>query len=91
MGNSQEVPMNMNTLLLVGDSTLDNVVWVGRYENCIKYKLQSLNPGYTVLNYAADGYTSNEVVGGGLPEIAWSHSKSVEPYPSDSRIKFCLL
>jgi len=59
--------MNTHSLLLVGDSTLDNVVWVGRYENCIKRKLASLNPGYKVINYAADGYTSSDVIGGGLP------------------------
>jgi hypothetical protein len=79
---------NTKTLLLIGDSTLDNIVWVGKYENCIKYKLELLNPGYVVANYAADGFTSNDVVGGGSPHISWSTRKTSDPYPSGSDQKF---
>lgn len=91
MGSTQLPPTMANTIVLVGDSTLDNVVWVGSYENCIKFKLESMNPNYRVVNYAADGFTSSEVIGGGHPDISWSHRKSKDPYPTESAVKFCPL
>lgn len=45
-------------LVMLGDSTLDNIVWVGAQENSIKYLLQKLNPNRCVVNLAADGFTS---------------------------------
>lgn len=69
-------------LVMIGDSTLDNVVWVGQYESCIKARLQGMLPNMKVYNFAADGFTSSEVWGGGYPCISFSHRKSVDPYPT---------
>jgi hypothetical protein len=88
MGASNQKTYLAKVLLLIGDSTLDNIVWVGKYENCIKHKLESLNPDYRVINYAADGYTSIHVVGGGHPDISWSHRKSRDAYPTAAHNKF---
>lgn len=69
------------SLVMLGDSTLDNIVWVGSYDNCIKAQLQRLNPNHNVINLAADGFTSGNVLEGLYPSISYSHRKNVDPYP----------
>jgi hypothetical protein len=62
----------MNHLVLLGDSTLDNVVWTGK-DTCIPTLLKQTLPETKVTNYAADGYTSENVLVGN-PQ-SWLNSK----------------
>jgi len=50
-------------IALVGDSTLDNVVWVGN-DPCIAEQLAALVPESAVANLAADGYTTSDALHG---------------------------
>jgi hypothetical protein len=91
MGSSNEAAYYKNVpvasgkaLVFIGDSTLDNITWVGRYENCIKAKAQGLLPDVKVYNFAADGFTSSEVWGGSIPSISYSMRKTVDPFPTAS-------
>lgn len=56
------------TLVLIGDSTLDNVLWVTSPSSCIACQLRAA--GFNVLNYAADGFTSDDVLNGGKPLLS---------------------
>jgi len=56
---------------MMGDSTLDNIVWVDEYENCIKCQLEQALPDTQIINYAADGFTSQDMLSGRIPIISW--------------------
>jgi hypothetical protein len=73
-------------IVFIGDSTLDNVYWMtdddcyGR-EKCIKEQLVELTGG-KVTNYAADGFTSKNVLNGLYPHISYEIRQQVgDPYP----------
>jgi hypothetical protein len=51
------------TLVLLGDSTLDNILWVPTPSSCIAFQLRAM--GFNVVNYAADGFTTSDVLNGG--------------------------
>ncbi len=55
-----------NAIALIGDSTLDNIVWVQDPQHCISFTLKKLLKDFTVVNLAADGFTTDEVLNGGL-------------------------
>jgi len=74
----------------VGDSTLDNLIWQtkgadGNFvlgDSCIGKLRASLPCGSTVTNYAADGFTSANVLDGAVPFLsreAWRRHS--EPFP----------
>jgi len=50
-------------IALVGDSTLDNVLWVGN-DLCIAEQLAEQIPGSAISNLAADGYTTSDTLHG---------------------------
>ena len=58
------------TLVLLGDSTLDNVLWVPSPSSCIAFQLRAM--GFNVVNYAADGFTTTDVLHGGNPLLSRS-------------------
>ena len=61
-------------VVLLGDSTLDNVVWVDRPADAVPPTLRRLLdqhvPGATVTNLAADGFTSTDVLRGAPAAIS---------------------
>ena len=61
-------PPSQPTLILVGDSTLDNILWVPSPSSCIASQLRAT--GFNVLNYAADGFTTDDVLNGGKPLLS---------------------
>lgn len=67
--------------MLLGDSTLDNVVWVEHKGAAVKTHLERLT-GCAVLNYAADGFTSEDVLDGAPPRIsAATRARNGDPFP----------
>ena len=56
-------PSPQPTLVLLGDSTLDNILWVPTPSSCIAFQLRSM--GFNVVNCAADGFTTDDVLNGG--------------------------
>ena len=66
------------TLVLLGDSTLDNILWVPTPSSCIAFQLRAM--GFNVVNYAADGFTTSDVLNGGNPLL----SRSVRERAGDS-------
>ena len=60
-------------MVLIGDTTLDNVCYLSkpsyplRPEHSIKELLKKALPGIEVLNYAAAGFTSTDVLEGKVP------------------------
>ena len=73
-------------ITLVGDSTLDNVVWleesIQAYQ-CIAGLLR--HDGFVVTNLAADGFTSDDVLHGALPNISRAvRARVQDPFPSPS-------
>jgi len=72
---------NFSDLVLLGDSTLDNVVWVDGQEECIAYKLRQRNRGKKVYNLAADGFNSRNMLTGASPAISWdARRKGNDPF-----------
>jgi hypothetical protein len=56
------------TLVLLGDSTLDNILWVPSPSSCLASQLRAA--GFSVFNYAADGFTTDDVLNGGKPLLS---------------------
>jgi len=75
-----------NHIVFLGDSTLDNIVWVQEPEHCIKFLLQSLLPDDSVIyNYAADAFTSKDVLDGNHPNISHAARASIgDPFPPNT-------
>ena len=81
-------------LVTMGDSTLDNLIWMDKdpmtqqfpVHDCVIGQLRKqLPPHSTVTNLAADGFTSSNVLHGAAPMLsraAWARSN--EPFPSDT-------
>ena len=74
-------------VVLLGDSTLDNIVWVREDEDSqsVPFHLRGrLGLGDIVTNYAADGYTTSDVLNGGAPFIsAHARREAGDPFPDD--------
>ena len=81
---------------LLGDSTFDNIVWVNNMEDCVPVKIKQVllsrttknddadADGVMVLNYAADGFTSSDVLHGAPPAISWHARIRVgDPFPTE--------
>jgi atypical dual specificity phosphatase len=71
------------TLALLGDSTLDNITWVyGEGEKCVAQHLRDASCFRGVLNFAADGFTTGDVLHGGDAVLSASARARVgEPFP----------
>lgn len=53
----------MTKVILLGDSTIDNVYWVNQGKTVTQH-LSSLLPNYEVINFAVDGFTTASVLYG---------------------------
>ena len=76
-------------VVLIGDSTLDNVVWVEQAAEAVPPTLQRLlekhSPGATVTNLAADGFTSTDVLRGAPAAISYrAREQAGDPLPTSS-------
>lgn len=70
-------------IVFIGDSTLDNLVWVNGQHQTVKHHLETMMPSATVVNYAADGYRTIHVLNGGTPSISGSaRQKAGDPFPA---------
>jgi len=78
-------------VILLGDSTLDNVVWVQHEEGslCVADHLKEAlqqhtsTSRYEIVNWAADGFTSEEVLRGGDANISRAARESFgDPFPT---------
>lgn len=73
-------------ICLVGDSTLDNLIWVDGQKSTVKGKLTEMlaKSGGRVTNLAADGFTSTDVLVGSVPSISGAaREKAGDPFPMD--------
>jgi len=75
-------------VVLLGDSTIDNVVWVQDPETAVAPQLQRClsaedsTQNHRVVNWAADGWTSEDVLKGALPCISFSaRQRCGDPFP----------
>ena len=76
-------------VVLIGDSTLDNVVWVDQATDAVPATLHRLleqhAPGATVTNLAADGFTSTDVLRGAPTAISYrARELAGDPFPTAS-------
>lgn len=80
-------------LVLIGDSTIDNVVWVDHPDQCItSHVARTLGPAFAVVNFAADGYTTGDVLHGGVALISRSaRTRAGDPLPDDGASAFAPL
>ena len=70
-------------LVFLGDSTLDNLIWVIGKNACIASQLRQRS--YNVVNYAADGFTTSDLLYGNVPSIDYQQRyQAGDPYPSGS-------
>ena len=84
--SSKDQETDEQALVMMGDSTLDNVVWLenGSKHKCIKSLLEK-SLKFKVFNYAADGATSTDMLKGACPCISWrSRIENGDPFPIDS-------
>ena len=94
MQQDAKAPSTHLHLVTMGDSTLDNLIWMDKDQvtqqfpvhDCVIGQLRKqLPPHSTVTNLAADGFTSSNVLHGAAPMLsraAWARSN--EPFPSDT-------
>ena len=71
---------------LLGDSTLDNVVWVDAPEQAVaptlQRRLEARSAGASVINLAADGFTSADTLNGGPALISFTARRDAgDPLP----------
>lgn len=69
---------------LVGDSTLDNIVWVPEPGDCTTFILRSIlgSERSVVHNFAADGFRSDEVLFGGNAVLSRAARRAAgDPFP----------
>lgn len=84
-------------MVLLGDSTLDNVVWVEDPREAVPSVLQSelascagdgSATDVRVTNYAADGFTAGDVLRGNGATISWKRRKDTgDPFPTASPLE----
>ena len=75
----------MNHVALVGDSTIDNILWVKKVERSVPGVLTEELPNWKITNYAADGYTTTNVLQGATPFISSHIRKQInDPFPNEN-------
>ena len=83
-GSSAVVPLHV---VLLGDSTLDNVVWISNPQTSVtnylhRYVTTNIHPQSHISNYAADGFTSGDVLHGGKAAISYrARINAGDPFP----------
>ncbi|CAK0907681.1 unnamed protein product [Prorocentrum cordatum] len=68
-------------VVLLGDSTIDNVCWTG-HPHEVTEQLKSLLPEARITNYAADGFNSTDLLRGAAPRISAEKRREIgDPFP----------
>lgn len=70
------------SIILLGDSVLDNFYWLEDKKNDITKQLHDIMPDYEVKNFAVDESTINDVLYGIRPQDHYSKTRSY-PYPTN--------
>lgn len=71
-------------VVLLGDSTLDNLVWVDSQKETVKAAIERKLPGARVTNFAADGFTSSSMLRGDVPSISGrARQEAKDPFPEN--------
>mmetsp|Transcript_114896 Transcript_114896/g.336115 ORF Transcript_114896/g.336115 Transcript_114896/m.336115 type:complete len:329 (+) Transcript_114896:91-1077(+) len=71
-------------IVLLGDSTIDNVCWTG-HPHEVPEQLKGLLPDAEVTNFAADGFTSTDLLNGAVPVISCGKRREIgDPFPECS-------
>jgi lysophospholipase L1-like esterase len=75
--------MAKNHVVLLGDSTIDNIYWVDDHKKCIPGILREyLNEEeWKITNYAADGFTTKNMLEGAVPHISYRVRLNDDPFP----------
>jgi len=70
-------------VVLIGDSTLDNLIWVkNQVKDSVIGALRRGAPTVKVTNFACDGFTSSDILTGNRPMLSASQWRNVgEPFP----------
>ena len=69
---------------LLGDSTLDNIVWVANTEEAVPAQLKErLGEQAVVINFAADGFNTKDMLEGQVPSISYAARLHADPFPID--------
>ena len=76
----------MTSVVLLGDSTLDNVVWTSSPKHSVPVRLDALlkerDGNAKVVNLAADAFTSKDVLHGAVPFVSYeARKKAGDPFP----------
>ena len=96
---SSRSPLDPPHVALLGDSTLDNVVWVSDPAASVKcclqrYLISEIHASSKVSNFAADGFTTRDVLNGGPATISYrARAIAGDPFPDSitSDYTFCPL
>lgn len=68
-------------VVLLGDSTIDNVCWTG-HPHEVSEQLKCLLPEACITNYAADGFNSTDLLNGAVPCISAGKRREIgDPFP----------
>lgn len=88
-GKTYNLPNDVRHVVLIGDSTLDNIVWVSKPEQSMPSQLRAALNGVKVTNFAADGFNSEDVRNGAAPSISRSaRARAGDPFPAGSEAHF---
>src|SRR3989338_4706754 len=69
---------------LLGDSTLDNIVWVANTEEAVPAQLKErLGEQAVVINFAADGFNTKDMLEGQVPSISYAARLHADQFPID--------
>ena len=75
-------------VVFIGDSTIDNLIWVKNQKYSVAhYVKEQLSADWKVTNYAADGFTTSDVLNGAFPSISiQQRTKTGDPFPLQNGI-----
>lgn len=79
-------PSSSPRVALIGDSTIDNLVWVGGIKKSVPALLHHhLQHSFVIHNLAADAFTSEDVLKGACPVVS-GHARAAagDPFPTSS-------
>lgn len=78
----EDVDAGKNHLVLLGDSTIDNLIWVDTFENSISSLLRKNLPELKITNLAAYGFSATDILSGCFPYNSYyERSQTLDKYP----------
>jgi hypothetical protein len=87
LSEDDKVDNNAPTIACIGDSTIDNIVWTRAKEASVCFQLEhqlhlTSSERHRVINLAADGFTSSDVLHGAAPLISFRYRAAAhDPFP----------